>query len=319
MAGEFQKISRAQAMEEFGSLGPKNDSAPTSHLEAQLRADGIAEIQLPIDKDAFQALSDQYGVCIEEHEQWLNWTAGTFDKNGVPEDGHVRKELGFNVSGMQISDPKNLFHFNPDLSKRWANASTGTMPAEFKDFMDHGFELHSELTKSAKNLIESLKPSYRRIDELFFPGELAVTTFRLLRYDGYATHDKDGNLVVEQNAQVAKPHYDRGGMTIQAYSSAPGFWRQLEGRHGVDYPKYYPPHGLGKSQMFFGAGFRAVYGSNSPIKPLYHGVDRIFDEGADYVPARTAAIMFVDTPLVDLRMNGLETQPERVDKENLNV
>lgn len=319
MAGELQKMSREQAVQEFGSLGPAADSQPTSDLEVQLRARGIAEVQLPIDKHAFQALSDQYGVCIDEHEQWLSWTAGTFNVEGVPEDGHVRKELGFNPAGMQISDPKNLFHFNPALSERWVESSKLPMPREFVDFMDHGFDLHGQLTKSAKNLIDVLKPSYKRLDKFFFPGEIAMTTFRLLRYDGYATHDENGKLVVEQNAQVAKPHYDRGGMTIQAYSSAPGFWMQTEGERGPEYDKIKVPHGEGKSQMFFASGFRAVYGSKSPIKPLYHGVDRFFDEGAEYIPARTAAILFVDPPLVDLRIKSTDTQPDRADQENLNV
>ena len=82
----------------------------------------------------------------------------------------------------------------------------------------------------------------------------------------------------------------------------------------------YPQYREGQSQIFFGAGFRAIYGSrNNPIKPLYHGVDRIFDESLDYIPARTAAILFTDAPLIDIDIKGFETQPERLDRENLNI
>ncbi len=298
---------------------PTPDSEPKSELEKQLRQDGIASITLDIEENAFQEISDAYAICIEECPEWLDQTAGNLDSDGVPEDGHVRKDIKFNIAGMQIADPKSLFHFNNDLRDRSINTPFKG-PREFTEFVDNGLELHSELTKAAKNLIELLGESYVDIDKLFFPGELGRTTFRLLRYDGYETHNREGELVVEQNAQVAKPHYDRGGMTIQAYSSAPGFWRQIEGAHGINYPKFYPPHGLGQSQMFFGSGFRKVYGSKDAlIRPLYHGVDRIFDESKDYVEPRTAAILFVDPPLVDLNITGLDTQPERIDKENLNV
>lgn len=319
MSSELSRLSRAQAVEKFRPGVPALDSVALSDLEDQLRRDAIAKINLPIDKSAFQDLSDQYGVCIDEHGALLNWTAGSFNKDGVPEDGHVQKELEFNPAGMQISDPKNLFHFNGTLLNKWNNESTLAMPRDFREFMDRGIELRHELTNSARMLIDELDGSYRGIRELTFPGELGSTTLRLLRYDGYDTHDSEGKLVVEQDAQVAKPHYDRGLMTIQAYSSAPGFWRQQEGNRGPGKPKEYPPHGVGESQVFFGTGFRVIYGRDSPIQRLYHGVDRIFDESASYIPPRTAAILFVDPPLVNLEIKSTDTQPDRVDQENLNV
>jgi hypothetical protein len=319
MMSELARITKTEAQKLYRPGAPSHESEPKSELERQLRLDGIAEINLGIDTTEFQELSDQYALCINEHEELLEWTAGSFDDDGVPEDGHVKKTIKFNDAKMQIVDPKSLFHFNNSLWNKWSEKSRLHLPAEFRGFMEHGFHLHSELTLVSMRLIDILDESYVGMKDLFFPALLSETTFRLIRYDGYYTHNEDGKLIVEQDAEVAKPHYDRGGMTIQAYASAKGFWRQPEGARGRKYPKFYPAHGENQSQTFFGEGFRSVYGSHTPIHPLYHGVDRIFDENLDYIPDRTAAILFTDAPLVDLDIKSIDTQPERVDKDKLNI
>ncbi len=322
MAGElirFATLSREQAQQKFQAGAPSFESEPKSKIERELRDIGIARVNIGIDTDEFQQLSDKYAVCIEEHGDLLDWTAGNFDKHGVPEDGHLSKDIDFNNAGMQIEDPKNLFHFNNALWARWSLEQPSSMSADFRDFMDHGFQLHSDLTKAARRLITILDRSYVGMSELFFPSRMASTTLRLLRYDGYYIHNEKGERIVENGAQVAKPHYDKGGMTIQAYSSAPGFWIRPQGADIHDYERIHPLYGKDQSQMFFGEGFRAVYGTHTPILPLYHGVDRIFDETLDYVSPRTAAILFTDTPFVKLGITSLETQPERVDKENLGI
>jgi hypothetical protein len=318
--------SRQDAIDDFRQFAPKADSEPTSQLEANLRQNGIAPVELPTEPEAFQQLSDQYGVCIEEHPRWLNFTAGSPDKEGVPEDGHVRKNLKNNDAGMQIQDPKNLFHFNNDLLSWWlaeGRYASGRGPQEFQEFMEHGFDLHSSLVSAAKNLVETLDASYGKMSELYFPGALSNVTFRLLRYDGYDIFNEDGKMIVNQGEQVAKPHYDRGGMTIQAYSSAPGFRIQPEPADGSkrkpSHPWFEPEHGEGKSQVFFGIEHRVIYGSSDPIKALHHKVDRIFDESSIYMPPRTAAIAFIDAPLYDVGITSQDTQPDRVDQDNLKI
>lgn len=311
MSGEKVQLSRRAAVARFRPTVPALNSEPTSELERHLRKKGIAQVALTIHAREFQDLSDNYANCIDQHEELLRWTAGNFDGNGIPEDGHVSKNIEFNPAGMQIVDPKSLFHFNNNLWNRWSQTPHTYKPEDCRQFMDDGFELRHELTRTAAKLINTLNDSYPTINELHFPGGMSNTTLRLLRYDGYPTRDENGKLIVEQNAQVAKPHNDRGCMTIQAYSSAPGFWCKTPGMHHERYKKIYPPYGEGQSQMFFGAGFRAIYGSrNNPIKPLYHGVDRIFDESLNYIPPRTAAILFADAPLVDIAIKSNETLPE---------
>lgn len=321
MSGELRRLTRQEAIKMFRPGVPSLESEPKSDFEYALRTHGIAQVALSINKSEFQILSDQYGHCIDEYEDALNLTVGSFDKKGVPEDGHLSKKIDFNPSGMQIADPKSLFHFNNSLERRLPELLNGKMPRPVREFIEYGFELRKEITISAMNLISTLdEESYKGIKELYCPGGLTDATLRLLRYDPYPTRDDTGRLIVEQNAQVAKPHYDRGGLTIQAYTSAPGFWCKSPGLHGEKNEKIYPPYGEGQSQAFFGAGFRAIYGSrNNPIKPLYHGVDRRFDETLDYIPTRTAAILFTDAPLVQMDMKGYEMQPQRLDKENLNT
>lgn len=319
--------NRQEAQEYFRETAPGGGDAPTSELEAALRTRGIATVDLGLDPSTFQDLSDQYAVCIDEHPEPLDQTAGGFDIEGVPEDGHVRKEIQFNGAGMQISDPKSLFHFNNSVvEKVQATDMLNGAPRDFREFMTHGIDLHRTLAQRARSLVEILDASYGRMGELYFPEghDLGKVTLRLLRYDGYPLFDESGKLIAKNGEQVAKGHYDRGGLTIQAYASAPGFWIHPEPKGGkrkptTDADKIYPPHGIGKSQLFAGAGHRMIYGSNDNIRSLYHGVDRIIDEEAQdgYMPPRTAAITFVEMPRVDLGLTAKDTQPDRIDRDRL--
>lgn len=324
-------MNRREAQNYFGATAPAHFDEAASELEATLREKSIAAVNLGLDPNAFQELSDQYAVCIEEYPKQLGETSWNFDADGVPEDGHVRKEIKFNDADMQISDPKNLFHFNNDLLERMHGMNLiKEGPRELRDFLEHGIDLHRSLALKAKSLIEILDQSYDRMGELYFPVShpLGDVTFRLLRYDGYSLYDEDGRQVAENNEQIAKAHYDRGGMTIQAYASAPGFWIHPEPNDGsrrkptTIADKQYPPHGSGESQVFFGVEHKAIYGSHDPIKSLYHGVDRIIDTSdmnRKYMPPRTAAIAFVDAPRVDVRITSKDTQPDRVDQDKLNI
>lgn len=331
------KMNKLEAQAYFRETAPKYDEATgswteaTSELEEELRKSSIAAIDLGLDPNAFQELSDQYGRCVEHFSTELNGTAGSRDVEGVPEDGHVRKNIAFNPAGMQITDPKELFHFNNTLRERWEAGEfrTSKTPAELREFMDNGFDLHEQLARQARVVVETLDESYGgRMSELYFPTShpLGSVTFRLLRYDGYRIYDESGRQIALDGDQVAKPHYDRGGMTIQAYSSAPGFWVQPEPtdrnakRKPTD-PIIFPPHGSGQSQVFFGKEHHMIYGKEDAIQNLHHGVDRVVDgEAVDgFMPVRTAAIAFVDSPIADLHVTSKDTQPDRVDQDKLIV
>jgi hypothetical protein len=322
---EYSKLSKEEARARFMPGVPKPGSLPKSLEETALRELGVAQVKLTIKPSEFDAVNDMYAVCINEHRRWLNFTAGNYDKAGDPEDGHLRKEIDHNENGMQSRDPKNLFHVNNDLIEWWnmEGRYLSSLGAKaFHLFIESAIEIHHELTyKNALPYVEKINKSYPGFKELTFARNLANTTLRFLRYDPYPTHNKNGKLIVEQNSQVAKEHYDRGIMTIQANASAPGFWMQPEHAKGPKHPRIAMPFENGQSQLFMGGGFREVYstekGSGNLIHPLFHGVDRIFDESLDIIPARTANILFVDSPIADLKVNGLTTQPFRTDKKKL--
>ncbi|RYX78750.1 hypothetical protein EON76_03475 [bacterium] len=322
----YNKFDRQHAVDTFRDGAPTIDDAPTSELEANLRRSGISEINLGMSPTGFQELSDQYAVCIEQHRRWLNFTAGNFDADDVPEDGHVRKNKESNAAKMQTKDPKNLFQFNNDVTDWWLDEGRYVSergPNEFAEFMENGIQMHYDTIARARDLvIAPLAESYRGMNNLYFKKELGNVTLRVIRYDAYRLYDQDGNLVVEQGAQVAKPHFDRGGMTMQMYSSAAGFWIQphpVSGRRKPTDPIIKPEFGLGKSQVFPGIAHKVIYGSHDPINPLFHGVDRIFDESLTEMPARTSVIGFIDPTHHDLGITSLDTQPDRVDRENLNI
>lgn len=326
MVRSYNTFDRQHAIDTYGSGAPTIDDEPASQLEANLRSNGISEIDLGMSLTGFQELSDQYGVCIEEHRRWLNFTAGNFDAHGVPEDGHVRKNKDSNKAGMQIKDPKNLIHFNNDITDWWVEEGRYVSergPKDFSEFMEHGIQMHHDAAARARELvIAPLAENYKGMNDLYFMKKIGNVTVRVIRYDPYQLYDQEGNLIVEQGAQVAKPHFDKGGMTIQMYSSADGFWIQphpASGKRRATDPILKPEFGIGKSQVFPGFAHQAVYSSRDLIKPLFHGVDRIFDESRSEMEARTSVITFIDPLYHDLGITSLDTQPDRVDRENLNI
>lgn len=294
-------MSFNDAVNTYRPFAPGADDEPRSDLELVLRKTGIAEVSLSVPANAFQQHSEMYATCIEEFPELLIETQGSFDSDGVPEDGHVYKELEIK-RGKQVKDPKNLFHFNNTLREKWAH-SLHNRPSEFREFMETGFDLQAALVASAQNLVTILDESYKKMSDLYFPSQLSNTTYRLLRYDGYQNSERT-------SAQVAKPHFDKGGMTIQAYASDPGFWfKQPDAMRNTD-EKQYPPHGVGQSQVFFGEGHFKIYGEDDHLKRLYHGVDRLSPTENPYVGPRTAAILFVDAYGISIPMSPKDTLPE---------
>jgi hypothetical protein len=147
--------------------------------------------------------------------------------------------------------------------------------------------------------INDLENTHPNISDLYFPNNDSFSFLRLLRYDGYEPHSK--------LAEVAKPHYDIGGLTIQAYADAPGFWAAKDGVHGDR--KFYNtnPH---EAYTFLGKGHEKIYGPEDIFQPLWHGVDRIISAGVTWVPERTAVILFVDAPEVDYHIRQDDTLPQ---------
>lgn len=61
------------------------------------------------------------------------------------EAGHGRKERKFNGSRIvQISDPKNLMHFNENARKRW-DEQFDNVPLLLKHFLNDVYEIHNAL------------------------------------------------------------------------------------------------------------------------------------------------------------------------------
>lgn len=324
MTRSFEKMSREEAIDIYRPLGPGINSEPQSELERQLREYGIADVSSVIQTREYQEMSEQYSVCIEEHPEWLGRTAGSFDDKGIPEDGHVRKEIGHNAGGMQVSDPKSLFQFNDNLWAWWKNSSAGT-PEEFRNFMDRGFHLKDSLEVIGRGLIGQLDQSYQGMNELYFPRQLGAVTLRFVVYDPYKIIDEDGNLITKNSELVAKPHYDRGGATLQILASEAGLYTLAEGEDKLNDNRSYPPYGTDQSQFFMGEGHRLLYGEAdiNPIQPLFHGVERILPvvdgQIVERAKSRYSAISFYDYPDVDMKITSKDTQPQRTDIENLDI
>jgi hypothetical protein len=259
---------------------------------------GIAAIEMPLSSDDFQQLSNGMAVCLDECPDLLAQTFHKADSRYGGEAGFVRKERKVNAdSGLQTADPKSYFHFTESTQGRWRE-QFAQGPKVMRDFLESGFEIQDALIGVAKTVVRDLESSHPNMGQLYFPDDDSFSFLRLLRYDGYEPYVSMG--------EVAKPHYDISGITIQAYADAPGFWAAQDGVQGER--RHYDTNEH-EAYTFLGKGHEKVYGAADNLQPLWHGVDRIIPAGVTYVPERTAVILFVDAPNVDYHVKQTDTLP----------
>lgn len=309
---ERQRMTRREAIRRFRPGRPAMDSEPVNEMDRQLREKSVAAIALTNTLGDYQRLYGLYDIVLAEHPDFLAWSRGRFNKKGVPEDGHVRKELHFAADGQQDDDPKDIFHLNNSLEARWLEAGRGRFSADVELFMETARAMRHETIDVTRAMIKELSDpdhegAYVGMDEAYHPSNLFLVTQRLIRYDPYIDLGIDYDL--------AKIHTDKGGVTIQENATGPGLYRQLLGQVGPQFDKFPVPWENGQSQVFFGQAHEAVYGTvNNPIRALSHGV--LAQPGAGY---RYTTVSFNDMPLADLKITSRETQVSRTDDENLNV
>lgn len=273
------------------------ESVNESEIERALRERGVVAIEMPLSPADFARFSEGFALCLEECPELLKETVTKIDERYGSEAGYTRKETKFDASGLQVADPKNYFHFNERVRKSWRD-KFARGPKVLRDFLEDGYEIQDALLGVARQTVSELENTHPHMSGLYFPKDESFSFLRLLRYDGYEPH--------EQMLDVATPHYDIGGLTIQAYADAPGFWG-ASGGPGTERTHYDTlPH---EAYTFLGEGHRKIYGNDDPIKPLYHGVDRIIPAGVTWVPERTAVILFVDAPEVDYGVSMADTRP----------
>lgn len=288
-------LSPKQAVEHY-DLGVEQ-SVRENEIERALREQGVVAIEMPLSPADFAKFSEGFALALEECPEALSETFLKIDERYGSEAGYTRKETKFDESGVQIADPKNYFHFTERARGHWRD-KFASGPKVMRDFLEDGFEIHDALIGVAKETVRSLEGIHPNMSKLYFPDGESFSFLRLLRYDGYTPH--------EQMLDVATPHYDIGGVTIQAYADAPGFWGAADGEDGVRTHYDTKPF---EAYTFVGEGHRKVYGNQDPIQPLYHGVDRIVPAGVTWVPERTAVILFVDAPEVDYDVSMADTRP----------
>lgn len=290
-------MSPAQAYEQYGLR--TDMQAERSTLENELERHGIAAIEMPLSAADFQRLSEGMAVCIDECPDLLSQTFYTADPRYGGEVGYVRKEKKFDSrTGLQTDDPKHYFHFMENSRDHW-RSSFASGPKVLRDFLEDGFEIHDAMIGLAKTVVKDMEHTHPGIGNLYFPNDESFSFLRLLRYDGYEPYEGMG--------EVAKPHFDIGGVTIQAYADAPGFWAAQDGVHGERTHYDTAEH---EAYAFLGKGHEKVYGSNDSLRPLWHGVDRIVPAGVTFIPERTAVILFLDSPEVDYHVRRTDTLPQ---------
>lgn len=282
----------------YWHYGLETRSGNLSEMGRELAQEGIVAIEMTLSSEDFKRFSEGFAVCIEECPELLAATGQKLDSRYGSEVGYTRKEKKIDErTGLQVGDPKHYFHFSESVRPSWRRQFANG-PKVMRDFLEDGYEIHDALISVAKEQIAELESSHPQMSQLYFPRDESFSFLRLLRYDGYEPALDLG--------EVAKPHFDIGGATIQAYADAEGFWAA---RDGVDGKKFYYDTEEHEAYLFLGKGHEKIYGTDDPLKPLWHGVDRIIPTGVTLVPERTAVILFVDAPEVNYHVREQDTLP----------
>ncbi len=288
-------LSPQHAAEQYGLK--TEQPSHESEIEKALRENGISAIEMPLSPEDFARFSNNFAVVLDECPNIMADTFYKADNRYGSEAGYTRKETKFDTSGVQIADSKNYFHFTEKAKNHWRE-KFARGPKVLQDFLEDGYEIQDALIGVAKQTVRELENTHPNISNLYFPNNDSFSFLRLLRYDGYVPNDK--------MRDVATPHYDISGVTLQAYADAPGFWGALDGKNSPKIPLDTRPN---EAYAFLGKGHEKIYGSDDSLKPLYHGVDRIIPVGVTWVPERTAVILFVDAPEVDYEVTMKDTRP----------
>ncbi|HSH56055.1 MAG TPA: hypothetical protein VK983_04485 [Candidatus Limnocylindrales bacterium] len=277
------------------------DSPDASPLDRELTESGIVKIRMPLTDGDFEELISQYEDCIDVCPQELGRTYYQLDERFGNEVGHQRKEQKVDPkTGLQVADPKNFMHFTEGAENHWRQQFRNA-PSGLLRLIAIGTEIQHELIKVGEQTYQQLEATHPNITRAHFDPARNPRTrsfMRLLSYDGYVPTENMGD--------VAKPHYDIGNGTIQAYADAPGFWAAPDGYKGE---ATYHDTGDGEAFFFIGSSHRKVYGSKDPLKPLWHGVSRVIPENSSYVPRRHAVVIFIDMPRVDCAVTPNDTLP----------
>lgn len=301
MTGPETFLTNEEARYEYALC--EKDNTLASKLDQDLAANGVANIEMPVSDGDFETLIHSYETCIDKYPDLLAETYVKVDKRHGNEAGHVRKERKIDPeTGLQRQDPKSLIHFN-ELASGWWSEQFAKAPQEFRQFLGQGAEIHRALVKVAFNQFVELEYTHPNITRAYYPKVDGVRTsysfMRVLSYDDYPADTSLGD--------VAKPHFDIGGATIQAYADASGFWGSKDGPKGE---RVFHESAKGYGQFFMGIGHRKLYGRDTRLQPLWHGVARLVPEGVTHVPKRHAVILFNDAPRVDYAVTDADTLPQ---------
>lgn len=288
-----------EAVREFGLR--TQESLLPADCDIELEQRGIAAIEMPISDGDFAELARGFDICIDECPELLTATQYVVDGRFGNEAGYKRKDAKY-VDGVQTEDPKSLIHFNELSRERW-KAQFKNPPQIFKEFLDAGYEIHNALISVARNTFNEIDVTHPGLANSHFPGAQSCSYMRVLSYDDYPADQA-------ASAEVAKPHYDIGGATIQAYADASGFW----GAENQGASRTYFNTEDGQGYFFVGSGYQKLYGSEGRFRRLYHGVERIMPAGIVHIPRRHSVVLFIDSPTIDYEVTAEDTLPEQYQK-----
>ncbi len=187
-------------------------------------------------------------------------------------DGYTDK------SGAENKDPKQFFHWNPELAKLASCQELQTTHPEIEEFFGSAKLIYRRIESVLNHLFSQHLACYREL--VFDQNRLIDGTLRFLCYAPQPNHDF-----------AARPHFDKGFSTLAIADSASGLRIGCCNSHPLKQVRYQAGTAL------FMPAWMLFQASGGDIKPAWHDVIHTPDEPEiNTFCARWSIVFFVNSP-----------------------
>jgi hypothetical protein len=252
--------------------------------------------------EAIRAYREFLQLPAEFHEA----TRFRLDERKNTQFGQFERVPGINNKGgegVPAEDVKDLFHFGA-LTRQVVEARLQDMPSATRDFLDAAEDIYWASARTCRNAFEQIDDFSVGLVGLHFDERAPLNHH--LRFIAY--YENDGEC-------LATGHFDRSVGTVHLGTSHRGL---RIGTNPSDLQLY---EGQADQSLFFlGVGWNALSayhraGGSAPLRPMYHDVVQLPEQGIDDKLLRWAVVMFFNPYQLDTTPAEGVTRPKEFIRE----
>lgn len=238
------------------------------------KKDGFAEVKVGIPRKQIER-------AVGAFFNFQTLPEGVRSRIALCHEGSDRVILGMGIRKPESDsdkEHKEYFHYHPHLLQHLKKELDAAGP-EARAFIEEADKLWVAVAKKVRSFVKGdLKKAYpgMNIEQRFLKNGDPIVTLRFLAYQSQG-----------EGEHLAKPHVDRGTMTLALGESAPGLWLKKP-----DDTLHHVTHQEGVAVFFPGYGFNHCI--DPSIEPTLHGVKQTERAVPHKDVSRWAVVAFTD-------------------------